>query len=282
MTRQAGRGSSEYLHRGSNPSGKAADARSSAEHIVSSHPAKLRPFLLGHRGARPPSRFKLNTRSARIPSENTIACFEYALAHGCDGFEFDIRITRDGGLVVCHNASSDGRKIATSLFEDLRSQCDQGLCCLEDVLAAFGDRAYLDIEVKVAGGEELIISALQRSKPKRYLLSSFLPEVLLRFHQLAPSAPLGYICDRLADVRNWQELPIQVFLPHYELVTEKLIREVQSRGMQIFTWTVNREEDMLRLAAGGIDGLISDDPKLLYRTFPPLASLANSQKPKAT
>jgi len=38
--------------------------------------------------------------------------------------------------------------------------------------------------------------------------------------------------------------------------------------MQLITWTVNRREDMLRLASWGVDGLISDNPRLLRETFP--------------
>lgn len=232
--------------------------------------------MLGHRGARPLSRLKLSTRGGRIPPENTLACFEYALAHGCDGFEFDVRSTRDGRLVLCHNAWLRARQVAASSYDSLCSRCDETLPCLEDVLSTFADRAFLDIEVKVPGGEETIVSAL-RHKPQHYLLSSFLPEVLVRFHQLDPSLPLGYVCDHSANVRAWRELPIQVFLPHYELVDEKLIREVHRRDMQIFTWTVNRKEDMQRLAAWGIDGLISDDPKRLSQIFPIPQTLAKSE-----
>jgi glycerophosphoryl diester phosphodiesterase len=220
---------------------------------------------------------KLGRRAATIPPENTLACFEYALAHGCDGFEFDVRITRDGRLVLCHNARLGGRTVATSSYESLGSGFDETLPCLEDVLATFADRAYLDIEVKVPGGEELVLAALRCSMPQHYLLSSFLPEVLLRFHQLDPSLPLGYICERSEDVRTWQELPIQVFLPQCELVSEKLVEEVHSRGMQIFTWTVNRKQDMQRLAVWGIDGLISDDPTLLSQTFGIPRVLAKSE-----
>jgi glycerophosphoryl diester phosphodiesterase len=267
MTRQTGRSSSEGSHRGVRTSDKATDARLSVEHVVTSDGTKARPLLLGHRGARPLSRLKLGTRAANVPPENTLAGFEYALAHGCDGFEFDVRITRDGRLVVCHNASFGGRRIATSLFDSLRSCCGEALACLEDVLATFADRAFLDIEVKVGGSEELIVNALRSNKPQRFLVSSFLPEVLRRFHQLDPSLPLGYICDRAAEVRTWQKLPIQVFLPQYELVNEKLIQEVHTRGLNIFTWTVNVKEGMQRLAAWGIDGLIGDDPTLLAQTF---------------
>jgi glycerophosphoryl diester phosphodiesterase len=241
-----------------------------------------RPLLLGHRGARPASRIAPGVGRKKIPPENTIASFEYALAHGCDGFEFDVRITRDHRLVLCHDARIRRRNVSALSFERLCSIGKLRLACLEDVLHAFADRAYLDIEVKVAGAEEAIAKALDQCPPTcGYLLSSFLPEVLLRLHQLDSSLPLGYVCQHSSRLPPWRELPIQVFLPHYKLITEELITQVHNRGRQIFTWTVNRERDMHRLSAWGVDGLISDDPDLLSRTFRTFETSGKERKAKS-
>ena len=51
-------------------------------------------FFLGHRGA----------RAVRQIPENTLASFELCLQHGCDGFEFDVRLSADGQAVICHDA----------------------------------------------------------------------------------------------------------------------------------------------------------------------------------
>jgi glycerophosphoryl diester phosphodiesterase len=236
---------------------------------------RARPLLLGHRGARPVSRFGLRNK---VPPENTIACFEYALAHGCDGFEFDVRVTGDNRLVLCHDARIGRRNVSASSFESLSSAATGSFACLHDVLKTFGQRAYLDIEVKVAGAEELIKEALEQLPPQcGYLVSSFLPDVLLRLHELDSSIPLGYVCQRPSSLPLWSELPIKVFLPHYRLLTEELVGEVHARGLQIFTWTVNRERDMLRLAEWRIDGLISDDPDRLARTFARQQFLAKNE-----
>ena len=265
MTRQTDRSSSENAHCGALRNAGGAANGSSAEQGITSGAGKFLPLLLGHRRARAVPRLTLSKAAGKVPTENTLAAFEYALAHGCDGFEFDVRITRDERLVLCHDASLRGRKVAASSYDSLCSRCNEELPCLEDVLVAFGDRAYLDIEVKARGGEELIVAALRRRKPKRCLLSSFLPEVLVRFHELYPSLPLGYICDRKQvclrrscrlrcsfrstswSVRRWYARPI-------------------TAACRVHL-AVNREEDMRRLAAWGVDGLISDDPGLLARTF---------------
>jgi glycerophosphoryl diester phosphodiesterase len=225
-----------------------------------------RPLLLGHRGVRPLS--LSGTRAEGLPAENTLAAFDYSLANGCDGFEFDVRFTRDGRAVVCHDPQLDGQEISATDYSDLlRGRED--LPGLEDVLARFSDTAYLDVEVKVGGNEEAVVAALRASPPGRgCVVSSFFPDVLLRLNRLDPSLPLGFLCDRSEYIKPWSELPITVFIPQHELVSQKMTDAVHQRGLKLFTWTVNQRADLLRLAACGVDGLICDDPVLLASTFP--------------
>lgn len=222
------------------------------------------PLLLGHRGVR-----STRQRDARapLPAENTVAAFEYALASGCDGFEFDVRFTRDGRSVICHDPRLDGREVSATEYSRLADGHDE-VTCLEEVLAQFGQKAYLDIEAKVAGHEEQVIAALRARPPWRgYVVSSFLPEVLIRFRQLDATLPLGYICDRSEYVPLWMELPISVFIPQHNLLSREMMDAVHRRGLKVFAWTVNLEPDLRRVAGWGVDGLISDDPEVLSRTF---------------
>jgi glycerophosphoryl diester phosphodiesterase len=203
-----------------------------------------------------------------VPRENSLAAFEFALAEGCDGFEFDIRHSRDGRSVVWHDPDCRGREIAASGGRELLDADGAPLPGLEDVLARFGHLAYLDVELKASGHEEAVAAALRASPPQRgFIVSSFLPGVLQRLHVLDRSLPLGFIFDRSAGVDVWRELPVQVVLPRYDLVSKSLIEEVHRTGLQIMTWTVNEVTLLRQLAEWGIDGLISDDPRLLYQTF---------------
>jgi glycerophosphoryl diester phosphodiesterase len=200
--------------------------------------------------------------------ENSIAAFAYALASGCDGFEFDVRHTRDGRDVLWHDPDWNGQTIAATDYLDLGDRTGRRLACLEDVLQHFGHRAWLDIELKVPGNEESVVTALRATPPLRgVIVSSFLPSVLGRLHDLAPELPLGFICDREEAIAVWREMPIRVLLPHCDLVQSALIAEAHQSGLQVMTWTVNDAGRMRDLAEWGIDGLISDDPQLLYQTF---------------
>ena len=224
-----------------------------------------RPLLLGHRGCR---NRRLQALAADLPLENSVSAFEYAISRGCDGIEFDVRHTRDGHNVIWHEAEWKGKEIATADNTDLVDGDGSHLATLEKVVSQFGDRAYLDIELKVSGGEGAVVTALRANPPRRgFIVTSFCPEILLRLHDLDGKLPIGFICDRPEAVDIWRDLPVEVILPRHDLVRPRFTDEVHGRGQQIMTWTVNSSGKMLQLAEWGIDGLISDDPQLLCRTF---------------
>ena len=212
----------------------------------------IRPLLLGHRGA----------RSEKSIPENTLASFDLALAQGCGGFEFDVRLTADGHAVVCHDPTAHGLKIAESSAERV------DLPELGDVLTRYQSTAFLDIELKVSGLEAIVTDLLRRLTPARgFVTSSFLPEVLLAIHELDASIPLGLICETQAELSRWPQLPVQYVIPHRNLVRKMLIDEIKAAGKKILVWTVNATVDMKRISKWGADGIISDHPKRLTRAL---------------
>jgi glycerophosphoryl diester phosphodiesterase len=209
------------------------------------------PLLLGHRGARGES-----------VAENTAAAFDLALADGCDGFEFDVRLTADGQAVVCHDATTHSLEIAKSLAEPL------GLPLLRDVLTRYRATAFLDVELKVAGLEMMTAELLRELKPARgFVVSSFLPAVLQRVHDLDATVPLGLICESQAEFRRWPGLPVEYVIVHHKLVRRGLIPEIKAAGKKLLVWTVNVPADMKRFSKLGVDGIISDDPERLARVL---------------
>lgn len=208
-----------------------------------------RPLLLGHRGA----------RAVRSIPENSIESFERALADGCDGFEFDVRLTADGVAVVCHDPAYKRLEIA-------RAHADQlpGPARLEDVLQRFHERAFLDIELKVEGLERIASDLLQKYPPQRgYVVSSFLERVLSTLHEEARTVPTGLICETREELAKWKRIPCKYVIPHYSLITEALLTDFRNAGKVILVWTVNDKKQMLRLRGLGVDGIISDKTALL-------------------
>ena len=212
-----------------------------------------RPLLLGHRGA----------RAVKSIPENTLASFDRALADGCDGFEFDVRLSADGIPVVCHDPQTGDVEIARAPAGQLPA-----LPQLQDVLVRYQECAFLDIELKVSGIEKIAAALLHNFSPRRgFVVSSFLPEVLRAFHALDSTVPLGLICETNSELQHWREFPIEYLIPHYKLVDANLIREVRAAHKKLLVWTVNAPADMQRLAKSGVDGIISDNASVLCRAI---------------
>jgi glycerophosphoryl diester phosphodiesterase len=215
-------------------------------------------LLLGHRGAR------------RYAPENTIAAFALALEHGCDGFEFDLRRTRDGRAVVCHDRRFHRRNIGRCNYSSL-VEAYSSLACFEDVIARYRSRAFLYIEIKVPGLEEDLVRTLRQSPPEcGYVVASFLPKILRAVHEHAgdqPGVPLGLIARDRAHLAKWRKLPLAYVMPHRSLVSRRLVNELHSAGKRVLVWTVNRERAIREVAELGVDGIVSDDTQLLCSTL---------------
>ena len=211
-----------------------------------------RPLLLGHRGA----------RAVQSIPENTIASFDRALADGCDGFEFDVRLTEDEEAVVCHDAKVSGYDVSRTLAKQAAQ-----LPRLRDVLQRYRD-SFLDIELKVKGLERILLDLFLRHKPRHgFVVSSFQPGALKSVRALDATIPLGLICESKTQLRLWNELPVQYVIPHYDLAEPDLVRKIKGAGKKVFVWTVNDPAEMKRFAECGVDGIISDDTSLLCRTL---------------
>jgi glycerophosphoryl diester phosphodiesterase len=207
-----------------------------------------RPLLVGHRGARALS---------NIP-ENTLPSFEACLQHGCDGFEFDVRRSSDDEAVICHDPSVCGVAIAQAAANSL------ALPSLGEVLRHFSRRAFLDIELKVAGLEATTVAELAKSPPQRgYVVSSFLPEVLTAINELDSAIPLGFLCETRAELDNWRAVPADWVIPRFDIAGRELIEAVHADAKKIMVWTINRPKLMCQFADWGVDAIISDETELL-------------------
>ena len=212
-----------------------------------------RPLLLGHRGAR------------RYAPENTLPAFDLTLEHGCDGFEFDVRLTADRRAMICHDPKLAGMELARNNYSEIRLKAGQPPC-LEHVLARFASRAFLDIELKVAGLEDAVFTGLQGNPAGRgYVVSSFFPDIVKAV--AARGLVTGFLCDTQRALAHWTELPGEYVIPHHKLADQALVEDIHAGGRKVLVWTVNDELQMRRLAEWGVEGIISDDTVLLARTL---------------
>ena len=219
------------------------------------------PLLLGHRGDR------------RAAPENTLAAFDLAMANGCDGFEFDVRLSADSQAIIFHDPDVSGTPIALNSFDMLLNlnrpkQSNECIPRLVDVIRRYTADAFLDIELKVPGLESAVVAQLKENPPQRgYVVSSFLPEVLDAISRQDTTVPLGFICEDPRALLHWRELPAEYVIPKYDLVGTGLVHEVHRAGRKVIVWTVNDPPTMRHLAEIQVDAVISDDTRLMVQTL---------------
>jgi len=213
---------------------------------------------------------------------NTAAAFAAAMAAGVDMLEFDVlpaEVDGTGELYLSHD------------YSDLRSR--QALT-LEEGLAHLAGDAYagveLDVDLKLPGYEERVLEALSaRDLLDRTLISSMYPESLERLRTLAPEVRLGWSVPRVkrdytasiltrypaagALAYGRAVLPgraakaigegrCEAMMVFHRLISPRAVRAIHAAGGEIYAWTVDDAARIRALEAMGVDGVITNDPRL--------------------
>jgi len=241
---------------------------------------RARPLNLAHRGA-----------SAYAP-ENTLAAFRLAAEMGADGIELDAKLSRDGAIVVMHDATLDRTTSGSGRVSDLAlSQLKaldvrpafhgaaggERIPTLAEVVDTVGDRLIVNIELtnytsRRDGLEDRMVEFVYHDGLiDRVMISSFSPLALRRVKRAASRLVCGLLYPAGGGVffrHAWlaRLIPgLEAQHPHFSLVDLAFVRRLHGRGQKVNTWTVNEEADMRRLSAAGVDAIMTDRPDVLQR-----------------
>ena len=236
--------------------------------IESSPPKRLR--RVGHKGA------------AHIEPGNTLASFDAALRHDVDMIELD---------VLSEHADGSGQLLVAHDHEDARARAP---LTFEHALEHLSEPAFagveLDVDVKLPGYELRVLDALRaHDLMGRTLISGMFPTGLAKIRAAEPSLRLGWSVPRvrrdyttdmltaipaLAMLTGYRAtLPrraraalaegrFDAIMAHWRVVTRALVRAVGEGGGELYVWTVDDARMIERLSAMGVDGIITNDPRL--------------------
>ena len=226
-------------------------------------------LIIGHRGA-----------PSEAP-ENTIASFDAALAAGADMLEFDVRLTRDGHLVVIH----DARLIRThhlshtvhglSLEELQELTREQPVPTLREVLDRYFGRVILNIEIKSRGSGVATLELLEKRYIKRksdwdkLFISSFKAKELSELRKLSPRVNLSLLHDDnpFLFVAYARRLNLTA-VGFHRLHLNRFALEIAKRtGLFTTVYTVNRPQAARLLARQGYDAVFTNYPARLVAEF---------------
>lgn len=96
------------------------------------------------------------------------------------------------------------------------------------------------------------------------IIQSFDPRTLRVLHQKYPHVRTSYLVEGNSLAQNLKELGFTpaIYSPNVKLVTAELVKECHDKGLKIVPWTINSKEEIERIKALGVDGIISDYPNL--------------------
>lgn len=236
-----------------------------------------------------------------IAPGNTLASFDAALHAGVDMIEFDILPEHPDGrgrLLLAHDYGDAARPDVLTLEEGLAHLCAETFGAVE-----------LDVDVKLPGYEDRVVDALRSyGIVDRVLLSSQFTESLARVRAAEPRIRLGWSVPRAnrdytasvftavpalaalgflrrvipgraaAAIRGGR---CEALMAHWRLVTPRLVRTVRDAGGELYVWTVDEVERIRRLAALGVAGVITNDPRLFDGALEGAVRASASASPSA-
>jgi glycerophosphoryl diester phosphodiesterase len=233
-------------------------------------PQAKRPRRVGHKGA------------ALIEPGNTLASFDAAARHGVDMIELDVIAEHPAGggrLFVAHDYEDIGSRPAIEFEQALEHLAGETFAGIE-----------FDVDIKLPGYELRVLDALRASGlVPRSLISGMFPDGLAKIREAEPELRLGWSVPRvrrdyttdvltaipaLAMLTGYRAtLPwraraalqagrFDAIMAHWRVVTMGLVRAVAEGGGELYVWTVDDSRMIERLTAMGVDGIITNDPRL--------------------
>jgi glycerophosphoryl diester phosphodiesterase len=213
-----------------------------------------------------------------IAPGNTLASFQAALEMGVHMIEFDVVPASDGRLVLAHDPVDAASREPLTLDEGLRHFAHEAYVDVE-----------LDVDLKAPGYEREVVEALAKhGLLERSLVSSTYLETMDRLGTIMPGIRRGWSIPRAR--RDYTKsvlgpavlgllglgrlvLPayvarllrsgrIEAVMSHYLLVNARLVRAVHAHGGQVYAWTVDDTWRIAALESLGVDGVITNDPRL--------------------
>jgi glycerophosphoryl diester phosphodiesterase len=234
--------------------------------------------------------------------ENTKESFQAAIDAGADVIESDVRLTKDGEVVLFHDESAQ-RVTGTNLII-AEARCSQiqnldagnmfspdngktfpfrgrgfKILTLNDALSAFPKTKFnIDLKDKNPLLAEKFCRIINDADAEdRVLAGSFHPDMVRMVRKILPGMATAFTSGEVLRFillsRTGLLFAKKSFcgdalqLPEYgagmRIVTPSLIREVHSKGLKIYVWTINDPKHAQKLKNDGIDGIFSDDIAIL-------------------
>ncbi len=221
-------------------------------------------MIIAHRGA-----------SGSEP-ENTIFAFKSALDMQVDGIELDVHLTADNQVIVIHDETLDRTTDATGeiksqTFAAIRNaliNTKHRIPLLSEVFDLVNKSCFINIELKGDKTAEPVMKIIEKYVTEKnwsyshFIISSFDWVALQQIRILNDQIPIGVLTMTDLDlaVAFAYSISAHKIIAYHHLLNAKNVENIKHKGYKISAWTVNELEDIKRMKAIGVDGIITDFP----------------------
>lgn len=204
-----------------------------------------------------------------VEPENTLRSFVRAEREGLDVIELDLHLSKDGALVVMHDAdvarTTDGSgPIGGLTLAELRA-LDAGegerVPVFEEVVDAV--RRPLQAEIKDRAAARVLAETIERRKlHDRVTVISFHAEALRETREHLPDIPIVLVAGRSSPSAPERARELGAGMVSLELqhLDADIVARAHAAGIEVISWTVNTDEDLARVRELGLDGVVTDMP----------------------
>jgi glycerophosphoryl diester phosphodiesterase len=233
-------------------------------------------MVIGHRGA------------AGEAPENTLTSFQLAVEQGADAIELDIHLSKDGEIIVCHDASIERTTNGLGLIKNLTAAeikrfdagawfsprfSGQTIPLLTEVLDLVPEHIWINIEIKSDYQGQTVLKLVEllriRKRLDKIVISSFDHDCLKRLKTLEPRTKIGLLYGNAISnpVAYVKSLGVEVYSlhPSFKLIQRMNMQQIQAAGLQIYPYTINKEKDYSSMIQSGVSGIITDFPAKLVK-----------------
>lgn len=211
--------------------------------------------------------------------ENTIKSFDVALKMGVSMIELDVALCASGEAVVIHDdrvdRTTNGEGYVSELSLQALKKLDAGkgekIPTLDETLEFLAGKCELNIELKnVAVVNEvarLITTHIEKKSwsADQLLISSFDHHALKAFQQLHPDIRIGVLVGIIplnySDIIG--DIDAYAINPCLDFLNEEFVGHAKKKGLKVFVWTVNHQEDIEKMYQLGVDGIFTNFPDRL-------------------
>ena len=211
--------------------------------------------------------------------ENTLPAVELALDTAADYIEIDVQETKDGEVVLMHDSTMArttgvNKKVSDFTLEEIK-QLDAGswfsdeyagteIPTLREVLEVCKGKCNLNIEIKADKNmpnlEEKVVELIEEYDfTRQCVVTSVYKKSLKKVKECNKEIRTGYILSS-AYGRYYLDKEIDFLSMRTTLITERVVRLSHKYGKEIYVWTVNSKEDVIRMSQLGVDNIITDRP----------------------